>query len=85
MSKSNSEKKTTTRGGKRSGAGRKTEYEEPIQKILINLPESVLNALDEYAQRHQLSRPKAVAKLLHIAKIRQRKENALSTLRQLQK
>ena len=52
------------RGGYRKGAGRKKEYLEPVIKILIGLPESVLFQLDEYAQHNALSRPKAIAKLL---------------------
>lgn len=85
MSKSSPEKIYSVRGGKRSGSGRKTEYHEPVQKILVSLPESVLKALDEYGQKHRLSRPKAVTKLLQMAKIRQRKEQALAALRELQK
>lgn len=85
LSKSSSEKKYSVRGGKRSGSGRKTEYHEPVQKILVSLPEFVLNALDEYGQKHQISRPKAVAKLLQMAQTRQRKEQALAALRELQK
>ena len=52
------------RGGYREGAGRKKEYNEPIKKILLGIPESVLKRLDEYAAEHELSRPKAVALLL---------------------
>ncbi len=29
------------RGGFREGAGRKKEYNEPVKKILLGLPESV--------------------------------------------
>lgn len=53
-----------SRGGFRKGAGRKKEYQEPVQKILIGLPQSVLEKLDAYAKRHDLSRPKAIALLL---------------------
>jgi hypothetical protein len=73
------------RGGKRAGAGRKSEYQEPIQKVLVGLPESVLLALDEYGQKHDLSRPKAIAKLLQIVKSYQDKENMLDTLKELNK
>ena len=54
------------RGGYREGAGRKKEYTEPVKKILLGLPKSVLDELDQYAKEHQLSRPKAVAELLKI-------------------
>lgn len=53
-----------SRGGYRKGAGRKREYQEPVQKILLGLPQSVLQKLDDYAQEHNLSRPKAIALLL---------------------
>ncbi len=53
-----------SRGGFRKGAGRKREYQEPVQKILLGLPQSVLQKLDDYAQIHGLSRPKAIARLL---------------------
>ena len=49
------------RGGFREGAGRKKEYNEPVKKILLGLPESVLKQLDSYATAKNLSRPKAVA------------------------
>ena len=52
------------RGGYREGAGRKKEYTEPVKKILLGLPKSVLDELDQYAKERQLSRPKAVAELL---------------------
>ena len=52
------------RGGYRKGAGRKREYQEPVQKILLGLPQSVLQKLDDYAHNHDLSRPKAIARLL---------------------
>ena len=55
------------RGGYREGAGRKKEYTEPVKKILLGLPKSVLEELDQYAKERQLSRPKAVAELLKIA------------------
>ena len=57
------------RGGYREGAGRKKEYNEPVKKILLGLPESVLRQLDEYATNHDLSRPKAVAQLLGQAEV----------------
>ena len=57
------------RGGYREGAGRKKEYNEPVKKILLGLPESVLRQLDEYATNHDLSRHKAVAQLLGQAEI----------------
>ena len=34
-----------SRGGFRQGAGRKKEYTEPVKKILLGLPESVLEEL----------------------------------------
>ena len=52
------------RGGFREGAGRKKEYTEPVRKILLGLPESVLQELDQYANQRNLSRPKAIAALL---------------------
>ncbi len=52
------------RGGYREGAGRKKEYNEPVKKILLGLPQSVLDQLDQYAAQQNLSRPKAVAALL---------------------
>ena len=55
------------RGGFREGAGRKKEYNEPIKKILLGLPESVLKQLDSYASAKNLSRPKAVAILVEQA------------------
>ena len=57
------------RGGYREGAGRKKEYNEPVKKILLGLPESVLRQLDEYATNHDLSRPKAGAQLLGQAEV----------------
>lgn len=62
------------RGGFREGAGRKKEYTEPVRKILLGLPESVLQQLDQYAEQHNLSRPKAVAALL--AQVQQPQELA---------
>jgi len=52
------------RGGYRKGAGRKREYQEPVQKILLGLPQSVLQKLDDFARQKELSRPKAIALLL---------------------
>ena len=52
------------RGGFREGAGRKKEYNEPVKKILLGLPESVLKQLDSFASEKNLSRPKAVAILV---------------------
>ena len=48
-----------SRGGFRQGAGRKKEYTEPVKKILLGLPESVLEELDQFAEKRKLSRPKA--------------------------
>tara|TARA_B100000945_G_scaffold73200_1_gene56017 strand:+ start:4225 stop:4428 length:204 start_codon:yes stop_codon:yes gene_type:complete len=59
------------RGGFREGAGRKKEYNEPVKKILLGLPESVLEQLDNYASANNLSRPKAVAILVEQAMIEQ--------------
>ena len=42
------------RGGFREGAGRKKEYNEPVKKILLGLPESVLQQLDNYATANNL-------------------------------
>ncbi len=39
--------------------------QEPVQKVLLGLPKSVLNQLDEFAQEHTISRPKAIALLLN--------------------
>ena len=77
------------RGGYREGAGRKKEYTEPVKKILLGLPKSVLNELDQYAKERQLSRPKAVAELLKIAQEKNPELNLRSMvvkeLRDLQK
>ena len=59
------------RGGFREGAGRKKEYNEPVKKILLGLPESVLQQLDKYASAKNLSRPKAVAILVEQAMMEQ--------------
>ena len=55
------------RGGFREGAGRKKEYNEPVKKLLLGLPESVLKQLDSFASEKKLSRPKAVAILVEQA------------------
>ena len=55
-----------SRGGFRQGAGRKKEYTEPVIKILLGLPESVLEELDQFSEKRKLSRPKAVAELLKL-------------------
>ena len=77
------------RGGYRKGAGRKKEYTEPVKKILLGLPKSVLDELDQYAKEHQLSRPKAVAELLKIVQEKNPELNLRSMvvkeLRDLQK
>ena len=77
------------RGGYREGAGRKKEYTEPVKKILLGLPKSVLDELDQYAKAHQLSRPKAVAELLKIEQEKKPELNLRSMvvkeLRDLQK
>ena len=44
-----------SRGGFRQGAGRKKEYTEPVKKILLGLPESVLEELDQFAEKRKLS------------------------------
>jgi metal-responsive CopG/Arc/MetJ family transcriptional regulator len=62
------------RGGYREGAGRKKEYTEPVRKILLGLPESVLQQLDEFAAHRGLSRPKAIAALLKLSQRREHKE-----------
>ena len=59
------------RGGFREGSGRKKEYNEPVKKILLGLPESVLEQLDNYASAKNLSRPKAVAILVEQAMMEQ--------------
>ena len=59
------------RGGFREGAGRKKEYNEPVKKILLGLPESVLMQLDNYASAKNLSRPKAIAILVEQAMMEQ--------------
>ena len=59
------------RGGFREGAGRKKEYNEPVKKILLGLPESVLKKLDNYALSNNLSRPKAIAILVEQAMVEQ--------------
>ena len=78
-----------SRGGYREGAGRKKEYTEPVKKILLGLPKSVLDELDQYAKERQLSRPKAVAELLKIAQEKNPELNLRSMvvkeLRDLQK
>ena len=65
------------RGGFREGAGRKKEYNEPVKKILLGLPESVLQQLDNYASANNLSRPKAVAILVEQAMMEQSGNMAL--------
>lgn len=78
-----------SRGGFRKGAGRKKEYNEPVQKILIGLPQSVLQQLDDYAQKQNLSRPKAIALLLESVaeapkkKAPSKKQNLLQELKAL--
>ena len=57
-----------SRGGFRQGAGRKKEYTEPVKKILLGLPESVLEELDQFAVNRKLSRPKVMAELLTLVK-----------------
>jgi len=56
------------RGGRREGAGRKSEYREPVKNILLGLPLSVLEELDEFATERGLSRPKAIVALLKLIK-----------------
>ncbi len=56
-----------SRGGYRKGSGRKKEYKEPVKKVLIGLPQSSLDELDEYAAERDLSRPKAIVDLLNQA------------------
>lgn len=73
------------RGGRREGAGRKKEYLEPVKKILIGLPESVLFQLDEYAAEKKLSRPKAIAALLKSIKKPEKKSKMLEELKALKK
>ena len=77
------------RGGYREGAGRKKEYTEPVKKILLGLPKSILDELDQYAKERQLSRPKAVAELLKIVQEKNPELNLRSMmvkeLRDLQK
>ena len=65
------------RGGFREGAGRKKEYNEPIKKILLGLPESVLQQLDNYASAKKLSRPKAIAILVEQAMIEKSRNVAI--------
>ena len=76
------------RGGFRQGAGRKKEYTEPVKKILLGLPKSVLEELDQFADQLKLSRPKAVAKLLEVVQDNSPKINlrtlVVEELRELQ-
>ena len=46
-----------------------SQYNEPVKKILLGLPESVLKQLDSYASANNLSRPKAIANLVEQASI----------------
>ena len=71
FAKKDKEKVFMARGGFREGAGRKKEYNEPVKKILLGLPESVLQQLDNYASANNLSRPKAVAILVEQAMMEQ--------------
>mgnify|MGYP000911360227 CR=1 FL=1 len=71
------------RGGYREGAGRKKEYTEPVRKILLGLPESVLEQLDQYAAQRDLSRPKAIAALLKQAQRQEQKEHKKVILQEL--
>ena len=77
-----------SRGGFRQGAGRKKEYTEPVKKILLGLPESVLEELDQFAVNRKLSRPKAVAELLKLVQEKpptlQLKSVLMEELRELQ-
>ena len=69
------------RGGYRKGAGRKKEYNEPVKSVLIGLPKSVLNQLDDYAKDRNLSRPKAIALLLEqVQKNKSSKSDATAKL-----
>ena len=49
--------------------GEKKEYNDPVKKILLGLPESVLKQLDSYASANNLSRPKAIANLVEQASV----------------
>ena len=60
------------RGGFREGAGRKKADSYTHLRILLGLPESVLQQLDNYASAKNLSRPKAVAILIEQAMVEQR-------------
>ena len=71
------------RGGYRQGAGRKKEYTEPVKKILLGLPESVLGQLDKYASVKNLSRPKAVADLLQQVQRQNSRKIVLDELKSL--
>ncbi len=62
------------RGGYRKGAGRKREYQESVQKILLGLPQSVLQKLDDFARQQALSRPKAIALLLEPISLQETEE-----------
>ena len=77
-----------SRGGFRQGAGRKKEYTEPVKKILLGLPESVVDELDQFAVNRKLSRRKAVAELLKLAQEKpptlQLKSVLMEELRELQ-
>lgn len=53
-----------TRGGARPGAGRPRVYPDKTRSITLSLEARVADALNEYAQAHDLSRSAAASRLI---------------------
>ena len=49
----------------RKGAGRKPEFADEMKMISLRLPRTAIVGLDAYAQKYDLSRPKALVRLLN--------------------
>lgn len=54
----------TGRGGKRKGAGPKFKYGEETIQFSSHIPISLFQAIDKYAEKHNLSRNEAIIQLL---------------------
>ena len=51
----------TKRGGKRAGAGRKPlDPKADAVRVVTDLPQAVVKRLDAYAEKHDMTRAKAV-------------------------
>lgn len=51
-------------GGKRSGAGRKSGYKEPTERVFVTLPKSLNEAVYNYACKNGISFSQAVVEIL---------------------